>query len=186
MEASLNRFPELKSLVIVIALILGIAACENLTNAQNFKVLEIARSQIGVREATGSNDGFDVEKYLASTGLGKGFAWCAAFVNWTNLQAGALCPETSQAWSPSWFPSARTYWVLGESEYLKPQPGDVFGIFFPSKNRIAHVGFIEKWDTTYATTIEGNTNKAGSREGDGVYRKMRLKNQISKVSNWTK
>ncbi|WP_421977145.1 CHAP domain-containing protein [Roseivirga seohaensis] len=150
------------------------------------KILSIARSQIGVREKTGNNDGFDVEKYLATTGLGAGYAWCAAYVNWVYQQAGICKPTSLQAWSPSWFPPERTYWSVGENEYQPPMPGDVFGIFFSSKGRIAHVGIIEDWNGKYANTIEGNTNDAGSREGDGVYRKIRLKKQISKVSNWIK
>lgn len=36
----------------------------------------------------------------------------------------------------------------------------------------------------FTITVEGNTNEAGSREGDGVYRKRRLKNQIYKISRW--
>lgn len=149
-------------------------------------ILSIARSQIGVREATGKNDGFDVEKYLATTGLGNGYAWCAAYVNWVYLHANINQPKSAQAWSPSWFPAYRTYWSVGQIEYQTPQPGDVFGIYFTAKGRIAHVGIIEAWQGHYAAAIEGNTNDAGSREGDGVYRKKRMKKQVSKVSNWIK
>ena len=44
-------------------------------------IAETYTSQIGVREATGRNDGKQVELYLKSVGLGKGYAWCAAFVD---------------------------------------------------------------------------------------------------------
>ena len=33
-------------------------------------------------------------------------------------------------------------------------------------------------------TVEGNTSEAGSREGDGVYRKRRAKRTIYKASRW--
>lgn len=149
------------------------------------QVIRSYQSQIGVSEETGKNDGYDVEKYLASTGLTGGFAWCAAFVNW-NLEVNCIKgPEELPAWSPSWFPPEKTYWLRGEAEYYQPQPADVFGIYFKSKGRIAHVGFIHDWShSDYALTVEGNTNDAGSREGDGVHRKRRLKRTISKVSNW--
>ncbi|MCU0383758.1 MAG: hypothetical protein MUF68_06795, partial [Cyclobacteriaceae bacterium] len=34
-------------------------------------------SQLGVREATGKNDGKAVEMYLATVNLTKGYPWCA-------------------------------------------------------------------------------------------------------------
>lgn len=50
---------------------------------------------------------------------------------------------------------------------------------------VAHVGFIDAWpDGDYVITVEGNTNMAGSREGDGVYRKRRPKQSIYQVSRW--
>lgn len=65
-----------------------------------------------------------------------------------------------------------------------PLLSDVFGLYFPEKGRIAHVGFIETWGAKTVTTVEGNTNEAGSREGDGVYRKIRLTRQIYAVARY--
>ena len=65
-----------------------------------------------------------------------------------------------------------------------PLATDVFGIYFPEKKRIAHVGFVDAWDGTWLTTVEGNTNVLGSREGDGVYRKRRLVSSIYKVARY--
>ncbi|MDA3866183.1 MAG: CHAP domain-containing protein [Salinivirgaceae bacterium] len=142
-------------------------------------------SQVGVLEATGHNDGVEVANYLESTGLGEGYAWCAAFVNWTYVQHDVDVPARAPAWSPSWFPPERVYSDITNGGST-PQKGDVFGLYFKSKQRIAHVGFIHKWpqNANYCITVEGNTNKAGSRDGDGVYKKRRLKRQIYKVSNW--
>lgn len=143
-----------------------------------------------VREATGRNDGFEVEKYLRSTGLGKGYAWCAAFVNWNLKQCGYNTP-TSAAWSPSWFPTEKVIYHRGKvnyrhQNYEKPRQADVFGLWFESKKRVAHVGFIDQWpNKRYCVTVEGNTNEAGSREGDGVYKKYRLKSQIYQIARWT-
>lgn len=150
------------------------------------EVIEVAMQEVGVREATGQNDGFHVEKYLATTGLSGGYAWCAALVNWVMLQVGYDIPATLRAWSPSWFPPNKTFWINGVAEFIQPIPGDVFGIYFKSKGRIAHVGLIKKWKGHYANTIEGNTNDAGSREGDGVYIKRRMKKQIEKISRWSR
>ena len=65
-----------------------------------------------------------------------------------------------------------------------PTTGDVFGLYFPEKKRIAHVGFIDQWDGTWMISVEGNTNVSGSREGDGVYRKRRLVRTIYKVARY--
>ena len=52
------------------------------------KTLQIAITQIGVQEIPkNSNAGADVEKYLKSVGLGKGFSWCMAFVYWCANEA---------------------------------------------------------------------------------------------------
>lgn len=142
-------------------------------------------SYIGVREATGNNDGIEVEKFLKSTGLGKGYAWCAAFVNWCFIQCGIKTVK-SPAWSPSWFPNDKVIYKRNNTIKRQPQSGDVFGIWFSSKKRVAHVGFIDDWQngSDYAITVEGNTNTAGSRDGDGVYKKRRLKRQIYVVSSY--
>lgn len=66
----------------------------------------------------------------------------------------------------------------------QPNIGDVFGIYFPDKKRIAHVGFIDHWDGTWLITVEGNTNSSGSREGDGVYRKRRPVQSIYQVARY--
>jgi hypothetical protein len=141
-------------------------------------------SQVGIRERTGHNDGTRVEAYLASVGLKKGNPWCAAFVHWCFRRAGVGQVPRS-GYSPSWFPQARVIYQAGRSEIKQPDRGDVFGIWFPAKGRIAHVGFIDDWrGGSHAITVEGNTNEAGSREGDGVYRKRRLKRQIHKITRW--
>jgi hypothetical protein len=141
-------------------------------------------SAVGVREETGNNDGVEVQKYLASVGLDKGYAWCAAFVNYTLQQCSIK--TINSGWCPDWFPKNKLVFKRGlmVNTGTLPQPGDVFGIYFSSKKRIAHEGFIHEWRKTTAVTVEGNTNAAGSREGDGVYKKIRLQSQIDAVSNW--
>ncbi|MCF8451741.1 MAG: hypothetical protein K9G42_00985 [Pedobacter sp.] len=66
----------------------------------------------------------------------------------------------------------------------QPTTADIFGIFFPEKNRIAHAGFVDQWGETWLITVEGNTNMEGSREGDGVYRKRRLVRSVYKVARY--
>lgn len=138
------------------------------------RVLAIAENELGVREKTGKNDGERVELYLKYIDLPKGHAWCGAYTSWVYKQAGLSKPRTG--WTPALFPANRLV--------KKPMPGDLFGIYFPSLKRIAHTGFVLSIKSDWALTIEGNTNIAGSREGDGVYKKRRHLRSIAKFANW--
>ena len=138
------------------------------------KILQIARSQLGVREATGKNDGARVEAYLSYTGNKKGEPWCASFVSWVFGKAGFTQPRT--AWSPALFPKQR--------QILKPLPASLFGIFYPKLGRVAHCGLVVANKGNWLYTIEGNTNANGAREGDGVYRKLRHQRTLSLYADW--
>src|SRR5688500_1060182 len=89
----------------------------------------------------------------------------------------------------SWpLPATASCYVLGEfaqrREVLvkEPRAGDVFLQYNSILRRFAHTGIVvrvdaervtggEKWYE--CTTIEGNTNEDGSREGEGVYCRTR-------------
>lgn len=175
------------------------------------RLQQIYLAEVGVRELTGRNDGNRVAEYLRYTDLDEGYVWCASFVSWVFGQAGY--PEPRTAWSPALFPAKRVIWRRGDevrppephsgARHLRissakpgtddtnikdrvsiPQKGDVFGIYFNSVKRIAHAGFVDEWGDKFVITVEGNTNEAGSREGDGVYRKRRLISSIYRVSSW--
>jgi hypothetical protein len=140
-----------------------------------------------VREQSGRNDGQRVETYLRYVGLRKGDPWCAAFVCWCFGNAGIANPESG--WSPDLFPKAKVVWqrkrtVVKQSDKQAFRTGNVFGIWFADKGRIAHTGFIDGVQGEWAITVEGNTNLAGSREGDGVYRKRCLKNSLYQIADW--
>lgn len=162
-------------------------------NAARQKVQQIYTSQIGIREQ-GTNSGPQVLQYLSYVNLPKGNPWCAAFVCWVYGQANVPNPRT--AWSPDLFKPNRIIWERAENRKVKvesserttnnrrPGIGDVFGIYFPDKKRIAHVGFVDQWDGTWLITVEGNTNVSGNREGDGVYRKRRPVQSIYQVARY--
>jgi len=154
---------------------------------------EIYRREIGVREATGRNDGPRVSEYLRYCGLGEGYEWCAAFVSWCHGQAGYAEPRN--AWAAALFPSGRTVWDAGgrlsvmgggipvrggegaEDSNRRPRSGDVFGIYVAAKKRIAHCGFVDGWDGTWCITVEGNVNHS-------VVRKRRPVRTIYAVARW--
>lgn len=125
--------------------------------------LSIARSQNGVQEQPkNSNAGEAVEKYLKSVGLGKGFAWCMAFVYWSVKSASTQLSIEN--------PLLKTGGVLkmwNEKKDLRvatPQAGDIFIMDFGKG--AGHAGFvISVLPGGKLHTIEGNTNDDGSREG---------------------
>jgi len=140
------------------------------------RLVNIARLEVGVRELTGNNDGKRVEEYLAGVKLKKGQPWCAAFLSWVFAKAGYSAPRTG--WSPALFNSRVNAKVIC--------PGHIFGVWFPDLKRIAHVGMVQKREGDWIVSIEGNTNIAGSREGDGVYRKRRHLKAIHAYADWLK
>lgn len=129
-----------------------------------------AITQLGVQEIPkGSNAGPEVEIYLKSVGLGKGYAWCMAFVFWVVNEAAIKTAFKN--------PLKKTAGVLDQynSRTLLvqkvPQAGDIFIMDFGKG--LGHTGFVEKVVGTKIHTIEGNTNDQGSREGYAVCRRKR-------------
>ncbi len=127
--------------------------------------LNIALSQNGVKEVPrGSNSGPEVEIYLRSVGLGKGYAWCMALIYWSVMVASKKLKVTN--------PLVKTAGVLRQWNEIpdkykvksNPQPGDIFIMDFGKG--AGHTGFIvEVLPNGKAKTFEGNTNDDGSREG---------------------
>jgi len=138
------------------------------------RIVDIAIGEIGVREATGKNDGAKVEEYLAYTGLGKGYAWCAAFVSWCYGKAGLAAPRN--AWSPALFPMARRY----NSQQVRAdslRQADLFAIYSQQLGRINHVGIVRKIEGNWLLTVEGNV-------ANRVLSKRRPIVTIYAFSNW--
>lgn len=135
--------------------------------------VEIAATQVGVRELKG-NRGPKVAEYLRIVGLNEGYAWCAGFVCWCVDQ---VCKQTKTN-SPMVY-SAGVLAMYNQNKRLQvkePRVGDIFIMRFGQGK--GHTGIVTGVTATQITTIEGNTNDGGSREGDGVYRRTRQRNTI--------
>lgn len=135
------------------------------------RALHAAAARVGEREAK-RNSGPWVDRFLAAVGLSPGYAWCASFVYYCLITAG---------WPANRLPQRRkaaavVEWLKwAEKEGLvtdKPRRGDLM-FWVNADGRTGHIGFITEARGRDIKTIEGNTNEAGSREGDGVYRKSR-------------
>ena len=147
-------------------------------------MIAAALSKDGVREIPrNSNRGPDVQKFQAATWLdGTGWAWCAAFVCWALREGLDRTPPGLTPARQEWRPRTAGAWDMENwarkspgVQVLKPakglaQAGDLF-VF-----RSSHIGIViadQAPGSETIATIEGNTDRAGSREGGGVYRKFR-------------
>lgn len=150
--------------------------------SQREAVLNSAIAEIGTKEEGGNNRGERIGQYLATTGLAQGHPWCAAFIKFIYNENKIPTPGAN-AWSPSWFPTHRTYWKRGDSPEVV-QKADIFGLYYNNLKRIGHVGVIEKVNDGWIYTIEGNTGSDQGRDGDIVRRHRRSLKTISKISKW--
>jgi hypothetical protein len=142
-----------------------------------------ADKEVGVREEPlGSNRGPRVDQYLRSVGLDptKGsFAWCAAFVYFCFDQAciglSIKNPVVRTAGVLEHWNEAGTRGIHRLSadecrdEPSLVQPGMIFIITTGGGH--GHTGLVEGVRGIALTTVEGNTNEDGSREGIGVFRR---------------
>lgn len=152
------------------------------------EVLKIARSQMNVKEATGKNDGIQVEKYLASVSLGKGFPYCQAFVYWVfneackNLKRTNPVPKTAGVLD-CFNKAKEKYLVIGT-----PKPGDQGIMSFGAGK--GHTFIVNEVDGLYVHTFEGNTSAdptipAEDREGQGNFERRRLIKNVKAFLRYT-
>jgi len=144
--------------------------------------LDAARGEIGVREVPpGSNRGPEVDAYLRAVGLepaAGSYAWCAAFVYWCFGKGAAVIgapnplPRTAGAlalWNGAKAGATRIAAADAQARPSLVSPGQIFVL--STGGGLGHVGLVESVDGGVLTTIEGNTNDGGSREGIGVFRR---------------
>lgn len=138
---------------------------------------ELLDDQVGNVE-DGWNTGPEIDKYFEVSKFDPGVAWCSIFLMWTYDSLDVY--YKASAWSPTWFKKSTIIYLRDKYKFFEPKYGDVFGLYFRSKGRVAHVGFIIAWlpEEGIVITLEGNSNKAGSSDGDGVYLNQR---QISDI-----
>lgn len=140
------------------------------------KHLTIAKSYIGIKEATGHNDGEPVETFLRSVGRKRGDSWCAAFVSYCLTKANIKDPKTRSG-------LAR---LFKREKYIKAadvlrgikiiESGSIVG-WEKGSTISGHIGFVSSnWKGQSGNTIEGNTSsgeKGSQADGDGVYARKR-------------
>ncbi len=140
------------------------------------KIVEIARAYIGQEEKI-RNSGFKnrwFERLMRAVGFYKGAPWCAFFVKlvWKearvdhSLISGSVRQTMLNAtkagnWHTYPVKGCIVIWILHKNGK-------------PTKK--GHTGIYSHWDNSMMHTIEGNTSKAGSREGTTVLENQRFLN----------
>ena len=131
------------------------------------ETLKVATSQIGVRENGRSNSGAKVDAYLRAAGVGSGNPWCAGFVDWCIQEAAknlkVANPFIKSGYTPDIGNWAKEHSILIGGSDHPPQSGDVFLV--RGAVRFHHVGFVQSVQKNGWTSLEGNSNSDGSREG---------------------
>lgn len=159
---------------------------------------ELARAEVGFAETEGANSGPRIRAWQAATWKPPGpWPYCAAFVAWC-LQKWLLEPShrilvgapDEPGGLERWRfrePGARmlpTWAVRRGLRILQPgaplEPGDLVVFDFRARDGVAdHCGIVAAPETTEGIeTIEGNTDAEGSREGDGVWPRLRRREQV--------
>jgi hypothetical protein len=155
------------------------------------KVLEIAAGEEAkrVREVPkNSNRGPEVDIYLRRAGISPPDFWCCAFVYWCFDEAARAIGRTNPMVKTA---HCMTHWrsagARGAQLIGKWKAIDNPGLVKPGMILIidhggdrGHTGLVEKVDGAWLTTIEGNTDGSGTREGGGVYRLIRKTVEINK------
>lgn len=150
------------------------------------RLIDIAVGEVGFKETEGANLGPEVRKYQAASSLAVGpWPWCMAFVDWCisewlrapDVRAALRLaddaaveywrPKTALAFGAEAWAKERGLVVLPEQELARL--GDIITFDF------SHVGFVrlDEVQGHPIQTVEGNTNGAGSRDGNGVWLKAR-------------
>jgi hypothetical protein len=150
---------------------------------------DIAARYIGVKE-TGNNKAGTSKALkaifksdsLVVNGVTDGYPWCAAFVsfcvqkllNYSPFFTTTIPPREASVsrFLNNWAKNNNCLIFSGNSTLFTPQKGDIVVFTF------SHIGIVESVNGRMITTIEGNTNDAGSREGSVVARKIRVNSII--------
>jgi uncharacterized protein (TIGR02594 family) len=132
------------------------------------RIVQIARSQVGVTEDLGENRGTEITKYQKAVTGGSGtasIAWCAFFTSWVYQQAGLRVGFNGKGdgWVyklGDWGKETGRFKAPG----TKPVAGDIILLEGSGPHWTDHVGVVEKVDANGTVhAIEGNSSDAVRR-----------------------
>lgn len=149
-------------------------------NNQADAIIAKAQEYTYVRESKGANRSKEIDAWNKATGVPLGSPYCASYISFVHRTLGIKAPNS--AWSPDLV-------SRNNVAFKNVTTGDVGGLYFPSKGRVAHVFLVEQIKGNNVYTVEANTSPSASagsakdRDGDGVHRKIRSKTLLSDNRN---
>jgi cell wall-associated NlpC family hydrolase len=145
-----------------------------------------ALTKLGVKESGGNNKGKELQPFFAAdnykpNATDDGYAWCASFVCWCFQ---VVLAGRSVSFKRPTTPSAFGFidWSLAQdsSTNTKRNPMDDIKRGDLVVFKFSHIGIaLADAKDGKIQTIDGNTNAAGSREGNMVAKKTRSVSQVS-------
>ena len=139
------------------------------------RLVEVAGWYIGVREATGHNDGVNVEEFQkAVDGKASGESWCCCFVQFC---VKAVCQDMGVSTTLFQSEHCLTMWGQSSNRVIdgeSVQPGYIV-VWQHAGTTNGHTGIVTAVDGEQIHTIEGNTGNGEevNPDGDGVYSRVR-------------
>ena len=147
-------------------------------------VLQSAQRWLGVRELTGHNDHPMITSAMKLCGLpgNAGHAWCAASQAEIHETAGLHAPTSARV--VDWFKQNVVWKKEWGAVPAFETRGMVGGLYYRNLGRYGHIVLIIGEDKNNYYCYEGNTNLAGSNEGDGFYKTIRPKKSIAVLADY--
>ena len=159
-------------------------------------LLTTSAARLKVREATGRNDGPEVEKVQRLAGARVGVdPWCGCeryYWNYTCGRPSPKWPAAARNWSQPTDP--HTFYIRGGKRGVldSVKVGDTTTFFYSNLGRVGHVGMVVELGRplragrpprTYRIRA-GNTGSGGGRDGAGVHDVTYSAESIYAASTW--
>ena len=135
------------------------------------KVVELATTQIGVKEKPANSNKTPYGKWFGADGL----AWCGMFVSWCYNQVGAPLPNIGFKKGYAGCQTAVAYFRKKNLVTTNPAPGNIVFFDWNGDGRFDHTGIFVKWLDIGKTfeSIEGNTSLTNQSNGGEVMLRTR-------------
>jgi hypothetical protein len=157
-------------------------------------LLKSSAARLNVREATGRNDGPQVEAAQRAAGAKKGDPWCGC----EQYVEQKLCGLPTPAWAAAaanWTlaGNSRTYYIRGQRGVADSiQVGDQVTFYYANLGRVGHVGrnvqatrSLRRGRPARGFIVRaGNTGSGGGRDGAGVHDVFYAATDVYAAANW--
>lgn len=155
-------------------------------------VLAWHATHLNVREATGNNDGPQIDAWLRLVGSPLRSPWCGATQGACQVANRLPMPRAAGA-ARSWAVPVRTYYVRAVRGALDSlRPGHCVLFYYANLGRIGHIGRLVAAQRPLRKgrpargwlVVAGNTGTGGGRDGAGIHQYFYPAADLYAVANW--